>query len=58
MAKRNNKPAELWCEMCANCCAIGGGDFICDVSLPVLVIEGYAPADEYYICEGKNWEER
>lgn len=57
MAKKNDKPSEQMCETCANCLPIGEGDHICDVSIPVMVIESYAPTDDYYCCGGKHWEE-
>lgn len=57
MAKKNYKQYEQMCETCINCLPIGEGDHICDATTPVMVIEDYAPTDDYYWCGGSKWEE-
>lgn len=58
MAKKNDNTLNKMCETCMNFLPIGGGDHICDAGAPVMVMEAYAPTDDYYWCCGKEWEER
>ncbi len=53
-----NKKNKSCCERCVECIAIGEGDHICTVEEPKLIIESYSPAEEYYWCKGKHFEER
>lgn len=49
------------CETCGNMQPIGEGDHICDAccsrdgSPTALILEGYIPADDYFICNGRSW---
>lgn len=45
------------CNTCANCQCIGEGDHVCIADEPVLVLEDYMPTDDFYFCNGENYEE-
>ena len=45
------------CLNCDHCIPIGEGDHWCDECL-VMVLDEYEPTDDYYSCNGKEWEER
>lgn len=53
MAKKNK--IVKCCEMCENCNPIGEGDHICDEDPTKMVLEDYAPADDYLWCQGKKY---
>ena len=45
------------CVNCDNCIYVGEGTFICDAQDgPVVVMEDFEPADDYFICGGADWE--
>ena len=45
------------CITCSNCIPIGEGDHLCDV-LMELVLDEYAPTDNFYGCGGSSYEKR
>lgn len=57
MAKKKCKPANS-CEACMNLIPIGEGDHLCGEDYTKMVLEEYAPTDDYYWCCGKLWEEK
>ena len=61
--KRNRGRApQKCCETCGNLIPIGEGDHICDEccgsdgSPSALVLEEYAPGEDYFACGGKKWK--
>lgn len=52
--KKSKNPGNKGCESCANCLPVGGGDHLCD-KCSAIVIEEYAPSDDYMKCKGKDW---
>ena len=51
--KKKNK----CCENCGELIPCGEGDHICGAGDAKLVLVDYAPAEDYFWCEGKCWEE-
>lgn len=49
---------DICCETCANLIPLGEGDCMCDADPSQLVMEKFAPADDYYWCCGREWMER
>ena len=49
------------CETCANMLPIGDGDHIGDAgcsddgSPTARVLDSYIPADDYFVCGGRQW---
>jgi hypothetical protein len=53
---RTNTTTKI-CETCNECTAIGEGDHICLASdVPKMVLDSYAPSDEYLWCGGRLWQ--
>lgn len=54
---KNRKPLaeQINCFNCTHCLYIGEGDHICDMTYEI-VIEDWTPAEDYYKCEGKDFE--
>lgn len=48
----------MGCDNCDHCAYLGGGDFVCGLGQPVLVMEEWQPTEAYYACKGKHWIER
>ena len=46
------------CSDCLNCIPIGEGDHACCEHPGALVLEDYAPGEDFMICGGKDFEER
>ena len=46
------------CSTCCHCVYIGEGDYICDLSEPVLVMEDFCPNDNHIYCGLADWEEQ
>lgn len=50
------------CINCDNCIYIGDGDYICDSmydtekNTPILIMEEHTPNDNYWCCNGTEWE--
>ena len=57
MSKRKRKHPECKrnCHNCNNCVYIGEGDYMCSMSNDI-VIENWQPTEDYYSCEGKEFE--
>ena len=59
MAKnKKSKARGCCCETCINLVPIGEGDHICDEDPMKMVLEDYAPTDDYSWCQGKKYIER
>lgn len=54
---KNRKPLTdmINCHNCNNCTYIGEGDYICDMTNEV-VISDWQPTEDYYSCDGKDFE--
>ena len=54
---KNRKPCTdmINCHNCNNCTYIGEGDYICDMTTEVVISE-WQPTEDYYSCEGKDFE--
>lgn len=50
--KRRNLESPKNCYMCENCTYVGEGGYMCENSLDI-VVEDWAPTDEFFSCEGK-----
>ena len=46
------------CNECLNCIPIGEGDHTCDNFPGSLVLEDYAPGEDFMICGGRQFEEK
>lgn len=55
MAKKKKNKTVKCCEMCENCNPIGEGDHICDEDPMKMVLENYAPTDDYLWCQGRKY---
>lgn len=56
--RKKNRKSEMEqrnCYNCGHCVYIGEGDYICDMSHGI-VMEDWIPADDFYSCEGKDYE--
>ena len=55
--KQNKKPIsdKINCYNCNNCTYIGEGDYICDMTNDFVISE-FEPTEEFYQCEGKDFE--
>lgn len=47
---------QIQCEYCEHCLPIGEGDHICDKEEPIIIIEEYAPNENYGWCWRKENE--
>ena len=60
MSKREKKCKPLTqnvnCFNCNNCTYVGDGDHICDMTLDLVIVE-WEPTEDFYICNGKDFEE-
>lgn len=55
--KRSKKKSiAIMCENCENFVPIGEGDHICTAGAPIIVVDEYAPTEDYFWCEGKEFE--
>ena len=45
----------LNCHNCENCTYIGEGDYMCGMSNEI-VISDWQPTEDYYTCEGREFE--
>lgn len=47
------------CETCAHCTYECEGDFLCsEGDMPVFVISDFMPTQDYFQCEGRNWQKQ
>lgn len=55
--KRRRKPLSPMynCYNCANCIYISNGDYLCSMSNDI-VIEDWAPVEDFYSCKGKDFD--
>ena len=53
--KRKNPDYPQNCYVCEHCVYVGEGGYICDMSNDV-VIEDWQPTDDFYCCDGKDFE--
>lgn len=44
------------CDSCSHCVYIGEGGYMCDMTNDI-VIEDWIPTEDYYNCEGVNYNE-
>lgn len=58
MKKKKCKSVNKCCETCMNLMPIGEGDHICEENPMQMVLEDYAPTDDYFWCQGRKWGER
>lgn len=57
MSKRKKKK-NCMCENCENAVYLGEGGFVCyENDLPIVVIEDFAPTEDYLACGGKHFED-
>ena len=57
MSKRK-KRKNCMCENCENAVYLGEGGFVCyENDLPLVVIEDFAPTEDYLACGGKHFED-
>lgn len=49
---------EKCCDTCSKCTYIGEGDHICEDNPTLIVLEDYLPAEDFFWCGGRCWEER
>lgn len=57
MRKVNIPYPNACCLTCTNCIPIGEGDHVCnECGEPAIVINDYAPAEDYLKCGGKYFE--
>ena len=56
--KKNRKPLtqNINCYNCNNCTYIGEGDHFCDMTNDVVISE-WEPTEDFYQCDGKDFEE-
>lgn len=53
------KKEDMNCENCNNSVYLGDGAFLCTkcrCGEPVVVMEDFQPSDEFFYCNGTNWE--
>jgi hypothetical protein len=57
--KKNRKPLteHINCHHCEHAVYIGDGDYICDMSNDIIMIDWGTPTEDYYQCDGKDFEE-
>ena len=46
------------CMNCSNCIPIGCGEHTCRERPGTIVLDGYAPGDDFMICKGVDFEEK
>ena len=46
------------CSTCSKCISVGDGDHICEENPTLVVLEDYLPAEEFFWCGGKYFEEK
>lgn len=60
MSKRpkNRKPLtkQINCFNCSHCLYIEDGDYICDMTNDVIIVEFSARTHDFYQCKGKDFE--
>ena len=56
MDKRNHNSIIKNCHCCDHCVYIGEGGYMCDISNDI-VIEDWEPTEDFYICDGKEFEQ-
>lgn len=58
MSKRKRKynPFVKNCYCCDHCVYIGEGGYMCDVCSEI-VVDDWAPTEDFYICGGKDFEQ-
>ena len=55
---KKNKTNKILCENCENFVPIGEGDHVCTAGVPVIVVEEYAPSEDYFWCHGTEFLEK
>ena len=56
--KRKKHDMELHnCFNCGHCIYIGEGGYICGMSNEVIIDEFIMPTEEFYQCDGKDYQE-
>lgn len=59
MGKHKRKKPEMEtknCFLCDNCIYVGEGGYICSMTTELIIDEFIMPTEEFYSCDGKDFE--